>query len=93
MYLTFWKRPQYRDRKHISECQGTRCRKGLTITGQHGRIFVMDLFCIMTAVMNIQLYAFVKTHKTQRLKFAICKFKQTNRQTRMWGQPEKEYIL
>lgn len=39
---------------------------------------MIELFCIVTVVVDTQLYAFVKIHRPvctpQRVKFATCKF-------------------
>lgn len=55
---------------------GAGVEKGLTAKGTATRPGVAETFCVITVVVVIRLYTFVKTHRIRHLKlmgFILCK--------------------
>lgn len=70
IYITFWKRQNYRDRRPISGCQEVRVREGLTGMGNEGVFGVVGTHCVCRNSNNYRVQKWISvdylTWKGQR---------------------------
>lgn len=74
IFMTLWKRQNYRDREQISGCQKLGWRKDWPPTG-HGEFFAgCNWFCMFIEMAATWLYAFVKTlqNYTSNIRILLC---------------------